>query len=420
MNKKYPGVTFGTLFIFFYVLNLSTFISQAQTSDNGYHLKTVVIDAGHGGKDPGSLGKKTTEKEIALAIALKLGKFIEQNLKDVRVVYTRKTDEFVELYKRAEIANSNKADLFISIHVNGSENHQAYGTQSLVLGTIRAGENFEVAKKENSVVLLEDDYREKYEGFDPNVPESYQSLSLVQDLYLKKSVSFAALVQDQFRERANRKDRSVWQQSLLVLARTAMPGVLIETGFITNPDEEKYLMSEQGQEYLSSAIYRAFRDYKDIVESKSSLSASLGRPDFSDTSISVSQAGSQDTDNPEPVNMSEAPADVTARTEAMNDVHKEAALISSSLSRPEITFRVQIAASTKQFPTSSTLFKGEKDVEEYLVGKMYKYAIGGSNSFDEIVNYSKEIRKKFPDAFVIAVRDGHIIPLQEAIKSGKE
>ncbi|RPH75746.1 N-acetylmuramoyl-L-alanine amidase [bacterium] len=414
MNKKYLRVTFAVLFMFFYIFFPSTLISSAQTFDNGYHLKTVVIDAGHGGKDPGSLGLKSTESQVVLAIALKLGEYIEQNLKDVKVIYTRKTDEFVELYKRAEIANSNKADLFISIHANGSENHQVFGTQSLVLGTIRAGENFEVAKKENSVVLLEDDYKERYEGFDPNSPESYQSFSLVQDLYLKKSVSFAALVQDQFRERANRKDRSVWQQSLLVLARTAMPGVLIETGFITNPDEEKYLISEQGQDFLASAIFRAFRDYKELIESKSSLSASLGRPILSDTSVSnIDDASSLANTAAIPKT---APADATGEpAEAIAEVKKEVEMLAEETNISQVTFKVQIAASVKRFPLNSTLFKGEKDVKEFRVGNMYKYAIGSSNSFENIISYSKEVREKFPDAFVIAVRNNQIIPLREAL-----
>jgi N-acetylmuramoyl-L-alanine amidase len=411
MNKKYPWPAIQAFFIFFYIFHISFAVAVAQNNENGYRLKTVVIDAGHGGKDPGSLGKKTTESKVVLGIALKLGKYIEENLKDVKVIYTRRTDEFVELHKRAEIANSNKADLFISIHANGNDNHEVTGTETLVLGTIRAGENFEVAKKENSVILLEDNYKEKYEGFDPSSPESYQSLSLVQDLYLKKSVNFAALVQDQFRERAMRKDRSVKQQSLLVLARTAMPGVLIETGFITNPDEEKYLMSEQGQDYLASAIYRAFKDYKEAVESRSSLIASLGKRTANDSSLisaPVSNAGAISD---------AAPPDVTAQISSdHNEIRKEAETIAESVAKSTLIFKVQIAASSRRFALNAPLFKGEKDVMEYVVGKMYKYAVGQSDSFEEIVAYSHKVREKFPDAFVIAVRDNQIIPLQQALK----
>jgi len=430
MNKKYPGVIFQWFFIFFYVFVLSICNASAQGSENGYHLKTVVIDAGHGGKDPGSLGKKTTEKEVALGIALKLGKHIEQNLKDVKIIYTRKTDVFVELHERAKIANSNKADLFISIHANGNDNHQVSGTESLVLGTIRAGENFEVAKKENSVILLEDNYKEKYEGFDPNSPESYQSFSLVQDLYLKKSVNFAALVQDQFRDRAQRKDRSVKQQSLLVLARTAMPGVLIETGFITNPDEEKFLMSEQGQDFLASAIFRALRDYKDIVESRSSLTASLGRHTGTDSLPATGNASPESAvaDNTgvtvAPDKPVAGPDDIVAEsgdievvlTEPGSEVADPVADKDAVQNLPAIIFKVQIAASTRRFAPGSELFKGEKDVKEYRVGNMYKYAVGGSRSFQDIIAYSKEVREKFPDAFVIAVREETIIPLKEALK----
>jgi N-acetylmuramoyl-L-alanine amidase len=177
---------------------------------------------------------------VVLGIALRLGQYIENQMPEVRVIYTRKKDEFIPLHQRAEIANSNKADLFISIHANGNTNNLVTGTESLVLGLHRAGENFEVAKKENSVILLEDDYSTKYEGFDPNSPESYIIFSLMQNLYFEQSINMAALVQDQFRDRAQRKDRGVKQQGLLVLARTSMPGILVETGFITNPDEEQY------------------------------------------------------------------------------------------------------------------------------------------------------------------------------------
>ncbi len=390
MNKKYSGAFLKRFFIFFYVLIFFVCSLGAQVSDNGFKLKTVVIDAGHGGKDPGSPGKKSYEKDIVLAIALKAGKYIEENIHDIKVIYTRKTDVFVPLKQRAEVANSNKADLLISIHANGSENKAVFGTESLVLGLHRAGENFEVAKKENSVILLEDDYNVKYEGFDPNNPESYIIFSLMQNLYFEQSINFAALLQEQFRERAQRKDRGVRQQGLLVLAQAAMPGILVETGFITNPDEELFLMSEQGQDYIASAIYRAFRDYKDMVESKRSLTASIGKKssggDGSSGLItdSASSNGTEDADAPE-------------------------------AKQPVIEFKVQIAASTKPVALNSNAFKGLKGVKEYRVGNIYKYAIGSSQTFQDIIPYSKTIKEKFPDAFIIAVRDNTIIPLDQAL-----
>ena len=240
------------------LFNLSSLFSG---NDENNIIKTVVIDAGHGGKDSGALGKFSMEKDVVLAIALKVGEYIEKNIDNVRVIYTRKEDVFIPLHERAEIANKNNADLFISIHANGIPDPALFGTETLVLGLHRANENFEVAKRENSVILLEDDYTTRYEGFDPNSPESYIIFSLMQNIYLEQSISFAKDVQDQFRDRVKRVDRGVKQQGLLVLAQTSMPGVLVETGFITNRDEEKFLNSEEGQDYLASAIYRAFKVY---------------------------------------------------------------------------------------------------------------------------------------------------------------
>jgi N-acetylmuramoyl-L-alanine amidase len=390
MNKKYPGAVFRRFFIFFYVLVLCVNLLEAQSTDNGYKLKTVVIDAGHGGKDPGSPGKKTYEKHVALAIALKAGKYIEENIKDVKVIYTRKTDVFVPLKQRAEIANSNKADLLISIHANGSENKLVYGTESLVLGLHRAGENFEVAKKENSVILLEDDYNVKYEGFDPNNPESYIIFSLMQNMYFEQSINFAALLQEQLRERAMRKDRGVRQQGLIVLAQAAMPSIMVETGFITNPEEELFLMSEQGQDFIASSIFRAFRDYKEIVESKRSLTALSGKKNESHDSSTADK-------NPESVT-----PDVIAETKPTETL-------------PKTEFKVQIAASSKPVALNSHVFKGLTGVSEYRVGKIFKYAVGSSPTFQDIIAYSKVIKEKFPDAFIIAVKDNSIIPLDQAL-----
>jgi len=368
----------------------------AQDADNGYKLKTVVIDAGHGGKDPGSLGKQTSEKNIVLAIALLTGKYIEENIPGVKVIYTRKTDEFVPLHKRAEIATSNKADLFISIHANGNENSLVTGTESLVLGLHRANENFEVAKKENSVILLEDDYNTRYEGFDPNSPESYIIFSLMQNLYFEQSINFAGLVQEQFRERAQRKDRGVKQQGLLVLARTAMPGILVETGFITNPEEEVYLMSEQGKEYIASAIYRAFKSYKNLIETRTSFAIASRLQDIpTDSDALASEEHLSDPQQAIP-DQPNAPPDV-----------------------PVVEFKVQLAASMKRISPDSHIFKGLKEVSEYQVGNMFKYAVGSSPTFQDAIVFSRQIKEKFPDAFIIAVKDNKIIPLNQALKESQ-
>jgi N-acetylmuramoyl-L-alanine amidase len=232
-----------------------------------FKLRTVVIDAGHGGKDPGTLGKFTREKDIVLKIALKTGSYIEQNLPDVKVLYTRDTDKYVDFQVRADVANKNNADLFISIHANSIVGANAYGTETYIMGLHKDNSNFEVAKRENSVILMDENYKEKYEGFDPNSPESYILFSLNQSAYQQNSLKFAQKVEDQFKNRVGRSSRGVKQAGFLVLWMTTTPSVLIETGFLSNSKEETFLASENGQNLISSGIYRAFKDYKTEIES---------------------------------------------------------------------------------------------------------------------------------------------------------
>jgi N-acetylmuramoyl-L-alanine amidase len=304
------------------------------------------------------------------------------------------------LHQRADIANSHKADLYISIHANGNVSSLVSGTETLVLGLHRAEENFEVAKKENSVILLEDDYSTHYEGFDPGSPESYMIFSLMQNLYFEQSINFAAYVQNQFRDRASRKDRGVKQQGLLVLARTSMPGVLIETGFVTNPEEEKFLLSEQGQDYIASAIFRAFRDYRNMMESRNMYFAS--------------RISGDDTD------VLHHPADTFSASEPVHDASGPytydggSAVQGQSLS--PVIFKIQILASATKVPLSDSRFRDYNKVTEYKVGKIYKYAVDGSGSYDEINANCKKLQEHFPGAFVIAVRDSSIIPVAQALK----
>jgi N-acetylmuramoyl-L-alanine amidase len=230
-------------------------------------VDTVVIDAGHGGKDPGTAGRIAKEKDVALKIALKAGAYIEKNLPDVKVIYTRKTDRYLEIDQRSRIANQNKADLFICIHANANTNARVFGTETYVMGLAKEGRNFDVAKRENEVILLDENYQERYEGFDPTSPESYILFSLSQNAFLENSLNFADKVESQFKNRAGRASRGVKQGPFWVLWSTAMPSVLIETGFLSNPEEEEYLASEHGQDLLASAIYRAFKEYKTQMES---------------------------------------------------------------------------------------------------------------------------------------------------------
>ena len=341
---------------------------------NGYKLNTVVIDAGHGGKDFGAIGKKSREKDIVLNIALKTGKYIEENVPDVKVIYTRKTDVFIPLHERAEIANKNNADLFISIHANANPSPKPYGTETYAMGLHKSEENLEVAKLENSAILYEENYNETYEGFDPNSAESYIIFSLIQNSNLEQSIGFASFIQDEFRTRAQRKDRGVKQAGFLVLWKTTMPSVLIETGFISNLKEEKYLASEEGQTYIASAIYRAFKEYKKWYDEVNKPEIASNQPDIS------------------------------AENETIN------------VENSNIVFKIQVSSSTKQVPLDSPVFRGLIELQEIEYNGIYKYTVGNENDFKNILKQRENIKDRFPDAFIIALKNGKIIPLNEALK----
>jgi N-acetylmuramoyl-L-alanine amidase len=248
------------------LLAITLLNSSSTTIGPDFKVDVVVIDAGHGGKDTGTLGKKSKEKDVALKIALKLGAYIEKNIPGVKVIYTRKDDRFLELEDRAAIANKAKADLFICIHANSNHNAKAFGTETFVMGLHKDESNLEVAMRENSVILQEADYQEKYEGFDPKSTESYILMSLSQSAYQQNSIIFAQKVEQQFKGKIGRNSRGVKQAGFVVLWRTAMPSVLVETGFLSNGNEEHFLLSDDGQDLIASGIYRAFKDYKTEVE----------------------------------------------------------------------------------------------------------------------------------------------------------
>lgn len=261
--KKIP-----VYFLFFSVLWLVPSLSK----ENPYFyrpIKTLIIDAGHGGKDNGCSGKTTKEKDIALSIALKVGNYISENVPGVKVLYTRKDDTFVELHERASFANRNSGDLFISIHCNSApETASVHGTETYVMGNEKAGDNLEVAFRENSVIALEKNYKDNYDGFNLEDPQSTIIFSLFQSSHMAESQEFARMVDYQFKNRANRPSRGVKPANFLVLYKTNMPSVLIETGFLSNKTEEKYLSSDDGQAYIASAIYRAFKEYKTDWDSR--------------------------------------------------------------------------------------------------------------------------------------------------------
>jgi N-acetylmuramoyl-L-alanine amidase len=338
----------------------------------------VVIDPGHGGLDPGALGSSIKEKEVVLGIALKLGSLIEKNFDDVKVIYTRDKDIFIPLDQRAEIANKNHADLFISIHANWFQKKTSYGTETFVMGPHKNDANFEVAKLENSVITLEEDYSTKYEGFDPKSLDSYIIFTLLQTTYQDQSLYLAKLIQDEFREKAKRFDRGVKQAGFWVLWKTTMPSILVETGFLSNEQEEKYLKSEEGQTYLASAIFRAFREYKESIE-RSSNFESIDKSEI-DLKNSI--------ESPEKINFDNS----------------------------ELYFKVQVFSSRKPITADADYFKNFTDVEEFKSGKWFKYAVGKENSYKNIISLCSEVKKIYPDAFVIAIKNGEIIPLKDAIE----
>ena len=232
-----------------------------------YKINRVVIDPGHGGKDPGTHGAISKEKDIALNISLELARIIRENLPEVEVILTRDDDSFPTLESRPQLANKKDADLFISIHANWVSNPKIHGSETYVMGVQNSGRNFEVAKRENSVILLEDDYQTRYDGFDPNAPESYILFSLTQSAYQERSLRLAALIEEQFKTRVGRRSRGVKQSSLWVLWNSAMPSVLVEVGYLSNPKEERDLNDPLNQVYIASGMFRAFRDYKQELES---------------------------------------------------------------------------------------------------------------------------------------------------------
>lgn len=373
---------------------------------------TVVIDAGHGGKDPGTVGSKSKEKNVVLAVALKTGEYIKQNLKDVRVIYTRDDDTFIGLDERAAVANKNKADIFISIHANGMDDRRPYGAESWVLGQSMDDANLKLAMKENSVITFEENYQSKYEGYDPASVESFIIFSLMQNTYLKQSTEFASIIQSQFRERVGRKDRGVKQAGFVVLWRTTMPSVLVELGFISNAEEERYLLSETGQDYMASAIYRAFRDYKRIIDDRSGIQAQISPVKDSVTEKASDKASPGQS--PEDLKSVETKS-VTVTTETSAEEKNN----SPAERDDDILFMVQISAVSKSRAPKQPDFKGTEPVTRIDAGERYKYGAGKFSRFEDAVNYRRTISKDYPDAFVIAVRNGMIIPLKDAVEAKK-
>lgn len=369
---------------------------------------TVVIDAGHGGHDPGAIGKRGKEKNINLSVALKLGKLIQNNHSDTKVVYTRSSDVFVPLHRRAEIANEAKADLFISIHTNSiaSRSSRVSGTETYTLGLHRTQENLEVAQKENAVILIEDDYQKQYAGFNPNSSESYIIFEFLQDKNMAQSVNFAQLIQQQFRHKARRIDKGVHQAGFLVLRETSMPSVLIELGYITNPNEEAYLLSSNGSSMLAQSIYQAFVNYKANKKTSSPGVLTSSQPVEVEEDIVIEEPTAADT---QPVQ--------TAQTAQPKEISQGSK--SNTSSKP--VFKIQILTSDKVLPKNSRQFKGLSPVDRYKEKGIYKYTYGESTDYNKILRLKRsKVDAKFKDAFIIAFKDGEKMNINQAIREFKK
>ena len=380
----------------FFIFGLLTLLiglgnANAQKAESN-KINKVVIDPGHGGHDPGNLGTRrysTREKDIALSISLKLGGYIKENMPDVEVIYTRKTDKFVTLKKRTEIANQAEADLFISLHCDAFQNSRVHGTSSYVMGQNHGDENMRVAEQENSVILLEENYEENYTDFDPSKPETYIALTMYQQSFLEQSITLAQKIQDQFGERVHRRNRGVKQQPLYVTSRTTMPSVLVELGFLTNPSEEDFLNSEKGQAYMASAVYRAFRGYKNHRES-----------------IKITTTTSTNTEAPEEQEVGEQ-QELGKDDNDVREVEEDKTL--------EAFYSVQIITSAFDKEHSDPIFEGLEEVNHYKEGSLYKYYTGKFEELDKARAYKSEMREKgFNGAFVIAIKQGERLSLSEA------
>lgn len=363
----------------------------------------LVLDPGHGGKDAGAVGRISQEKHINLTVAKLVGNLIESNLNDVKVVYTRKTDVFLPLEERAQIANNNHADMFISIHTNAAKSKSAYGAETFVLGLAKTKANLDVAMAENSVILLEDDYQTRYRGFDPNSVDSYIMFEFMMDKYLESSLHFATEIQKQFTGYAKRLDRGVRQAGFWVLHRTASPSVLIELGFISNYNEELYMASEKGQQELARAIYNAFVLYKRDHDKK------LGYTTKTSPNVPVFERVVQDSAETENVSgaVSQVSSGQTVTSSQGNTTLKGTVTP---------VFKLQIRASNTELKTNSAEFKGLKNIEMFREAGMYKYTVGNDADLKKIQQLKRELNDKFPDSFIIAFLGDQKISVNEALK----
>ncbi len=371
------------------------------------HAFTVVIDAGHGGRDPGALGARVQEKTLNLEVSKRLADQIKQNHKDVKVLLTRSTDVFLTLQERANFVNKNHADLFICIHTNAADNKSICGAETFVLGLNKMDSNLDVAMRENAVMMLEDDYQTKYQGFDPNSVESYIMFEFMQDQYIDKSLQFAQLVQTQFSGTLNRADRGVRQAAFWVLHQSACPSVLVEMGFISNAAEEKYLASEAGKAAISKAIYDAFVQYKAAIDKTKQTASVAANEESAVAEQPWEKPALQGEEKPWKKDTDDGQTS-KALTKDKGQKTKDEGLV------PE--FRVQIFSSRKPLPAGDATFKGLKGCKYTQDGEWCKYTYGSETDYKKIQQIRKELSVKFKDCFIVAFLDGEQIYVKDALK----
>lgn len=415
INTKYKRVVFLTLVnrktrfsigINFFLIILFFFFFSFEQGFAQNTLNKIVIDAGHGGKDPGASGKYSREKDVVLAIALQTGQLIKQNHPEVEIIYTRKTDVFIPLKKRAEIANKSNADLFISIHCNANKSSQPNGSETYVMGLHKSEANLSVAKTENAAILFEEDYETNYDGFDPTSDESHIIFNFFQNSFSSQNLDLATKMQNQFSGKTPLKDRGVKQAGFWVLYKTTMPGVLLETGFLSNPKDEKFLNSKEGQKKLSQAISNAVSEYKkshDQVEIEKVKHKNIGL-----TSVSNEEAEKKEAEIETKVVAS------TIKEKPVEEIKVETKK-TSPLPSEKAIYKVQFLSLSTEKVLQGAKYDALSPITSYSYKGMYRYTSGESANYNEALELQSKVRKAgYKDAFLVAFYKGGRISIQEA------
>ena len=381
---------------------------------------TLVIDAGHGGHDAGAMGAMSKEKDINLNVALAFGKYVERNMPDVKVIYTRKTDVFIPLKERANIANRANADLFISVHTNALPAGKiARGFETYSLGMHRAKDNLDVAMRENSVISMEKGYQQTYQGFDPKSSESYIIFEFIQGKNMERSVDLARMIQSSVCQNANRPNKGVHQAGFLVLRETSMPSCLIELGFITTPDEEELLNTESRVDDIAKAIYQGFAQYRSKYDKNVSVPY---RPSSTDRQEvpSIVPDNYREKNSASKATVNARPSQTATRSTKINRTANNNVAESRKADGSNPVFKVQILVSSRTLRQGDAHFKGETSYNSYQEGGLVKYTIGASENYNEIYKLRKSLLEKFPEAFIIAFKNGQKYDVNQAIREFKQ